>query len=236
MKRSKLGANAVNSSKVLNGSLTGSDIDESTLSLPAPPTTLPPSGAAGGDLTGTYPNPELGSGVVGEAEAADRERRVVITPAEMLHSSAGGPGVNFNDNPEVFATLSHQAAEFAHAENNALAALTEVPLDRAPGTPMEVRLLWSTVGTTGEVVWRVGFNQMTVGQVRTSYPDGPKVVVSSPGTDVVAATPVVEIPAGAVTNGEPLALRVVRDGTDGSDTLIQQARCHLLEIRYTATG
>src|SRR5437763_4383158 len=42
--KSKLAPNSVDSSKVTDNSLTGADINESTLNLPAQPTTLPPSG------------------------------------------------------------------------------------------------------------------------------------------------------------------------------------------------
>ena len=35
------------------------------------PTTLPPNGPAGGDLTGSFPNPEIGSNKVGSPEIAD---------------------------------------------------------------------------------------------------------------------------------------------------------------------
>ncbi|HLP27198.1 MAG TPA: hypothetical protein VK147_01075, partial [Candidatus Didemnitutus sp.] len=63
---SKLGANSITGDKVADGTLTVNDLAPGTI-----PTTLPPSGPAGGELTGTYPNPLIQNGVITTAKIAD---------------------------------------------------------------------------------------------------------------------------------------------------------------------
>ena len=78
----KLADNAVTSAKISDGSINAVDISNGavTASKIAPgviPTTLPPSGPAGGDLTGLYPNPLLANGSVTGVKIADNS---VTTP------------------------------------------------------------------------------------------------------------------------------------------------------------
>lgn len=58
VKRADIASDAINSGKVAGDTLTGVDINESTLSLSGVPSG-PPSGPAGGDLAGSYPDPEI---------------------------------------------------------------------------------------------------------------------------------------------------------------------------------
>lgn len=205
--KAKLRRNAVDGTRVRNNTLTDDDIDESTLGLP------------------------LGQGVVGEREEADRERRIVIPPAALLPQSPPPA-----EAPQFGVSAGIQAASFQPSADDEASAILEVPLDRAVGSGIQVRLFWDANGT-GNVIWSVKFRTASAGTpLGGGVPAGPDVPATSTAANVMNETSALDIPAGALENGKPLVLVIVRNADAPGDTLPVFARLRLVEIRYTATG
>jgi hypothetical protein len=92
--------------------------------LPAIPTTLPPSGPAGGKLSGTYPNPLIAASAVGSAEIADAS----VALADLAANSVNGTKVA--DGSIASADLAANAVDSGKVVDGSLAA-TDLASDAA---------------------------------------------------------------------------------------------------------
>ena len=148
----KVKANAITSPKVASNSLTGSDINEASLgTVPSATNAITattagsaaPSGAAGGGLSGTYPNPTLAANVVGSANVVD---------------AAGAAGLRRADLAAVATTVVFDPPNIpAHSCSSAVAAVpgaqTGDVMIAHPVSQFSPGLVWFPLSVSSNVVY-----------------------------------------------------------------------------------
>ncbi len=206
--------NAVTKSKLHANAVTGAKVRDDSLT--------------GRDVNESTLSIPIGAETIGERELADRERRIVISAGELVPSIPGEPDVGLQ--------FGYPAVFYVPDADRSTGALTEVPLDRDAASGLHVSLLWDAQGT-GAVVWNVGVRVVAAGaNLGSGVQDGTDVAVNATKAATAIETPILDIPAGTLVNGQSLAFHIIRNADSPADTMPSFSYLRLVEIRYTATG
>lgn len=197
-----------------NGRLTS--VANTAISFPAAPTTLPPNGPAGGDLTGSYPNPTLvltgvapgtyGSGTVVPVVTVDAKGRatsVTTTPIAAAGGPAGGDLTGSYPNPTLVTTGVTAGAYGSGISIPSFTVDAKGRLTLAGANPV------SLAGGVGTMV-------LTPGPIQTISADGDAFTPTTSlhrftvtgGNHTLSSTPT--IPTAGVAPGTLLVLQNVR--------------------------
>ena len=156
------------------------------------------------------------------------ERHHVIGAARWK-KGVTAPGESFE---VLFPTL-----DFATGADDAAHYVLHVPHRRKAGTNMIVTLRWKhdNVAQTGKVLWKCTY--LSVGCGDASNGAGAEISVLTDGNhaqDVILCDSMTtDILSANLTEDDDLALKIWRNGTDGTDTLGEAARLVSAHVHFT---
>jgi hypothetical protein len=250
VKGGDLAASAVSSPKVRDDSLTGIDIDEGSLDLPAGPRSLPPSGPAGGDLSGSYPGPqvtesgldtggdlegsldaaEIAPAAVGDAEIADATATTDLGAWMVDDSRLGIAGAPAEGHTAVG---GYPVLLFDGTAEEQVSFVTRAPAD-ATGT-VQLSALWSAANP-GQLSWLFRLTPIrpdTADTLSKTPSLSGFLIDSTANANELELSPA--LAGSGIQPGDLLKVTILRSPSGFDDTLAGDAAQHLVSLRFATS-